>query len=74
MNEGDILQWAIMGLLLINHIRLNFILGRTNNYCIMMASKNAHPLIFYLPENTDKNNSMNNLANSEEIKKWDDGG
>ena len=74
MNEGDILQWAIMGLLLINHIRLNFLLRKTNNYCIMMASRNAAPIVVYLPESKDKKNSMNNLANSEEIKKWDDGG
>ena len=63
MNEWDIILWAILGLLLINHIRLNFLLMRVTKFYIAME-QNPSQINLYIPEES--------LTNSDEIKEWDE--
>lgn len=80
MSNWDVLLWAIIGLLLINHIRLNFLLMKTNQFCIIMASQTPTHLAIYLPlEDMQhlmqyRDGEAESQSNNEVIKKWDEGG
>jgi len=74
MTQWDILLWAIIGLLLINHIRLNLLLrqvvAQNQSLIAMFAAQMGILFNFEViepPEDSQR-------ANEDEIKKWDEGG
>ena len=75
MTQGDILLWAIIGLLLINHIRLNFLLRQVvaqNQSLIAMFA--AQMGILFNFEVIEPIEDSQEPKTSEEIKKWENGG
>jgi len=75
MEWWETLQGAIIGLLLINHIRLNFLLMKTNQlylYNIIQNSKSM-ALFYPIPEFIQELEKEPKIAESNEIKEWDDG-
>ena len=85
LSEWDILLWAILGLLLINHLRLNFLLRQVimqNQTLIgIFVTQLGTMFGFQIPEsdiqfmvNSDGGfENINQKSNSEQIKEWDEG-